>query len=388
MASWESAEGATGYQVKVYLSNGTTLVTTVTTTGADGTGKEFTWLKIPSVLSANTTYKADVTAYYYASAGGTSIPQVSFTTLATPLAPKGLTIFDINMKSAMASWEAAEGADNYLVTIYAVNGTTVVTTVPTSGADPITGKPFTWLRVTGLTGNTDYKAVVTAKVGGAIGGTSSPQVPFTTKDMPDVPTHLTVAVDAIGSTWAVPSWWSVEGATGYTVSYGTNAAADNIGTATTVETLARLINLNPETQYYVKVKADSTGYPSSAYSAAVAFTTKVIEVPTNLVVNVDAISSTWAIPSWWSVAGATGYTVSYGTDAAATNLGTLPTTEALIKLINLNPETQYYVKVRADKTGKTSSAYSAAVAFTTKVNLFNLGNTFMVECSRSNRVYG
>ncbi|MCX5750231.1 MAG: fibronectin type III domain-containing protein [Candidatus Saganbacteria bacterium] len=192
MVSWEAVQGASGYEVKVYANDGVTLITTVPTSGVDSiSGKPFTWLKIPSVLSANTTYKAEVSASL--SGINTVVSEkASFTTLNAPLAPKGLTIFDINMKSAMVSWEAAEGADNYLVTIYENDGVTLKTTVTTSGADG-TGKPFTWLKIPSvLSANTTYKAVVTAKVGGVSGGTSTPQVSFTTRSTPLAPKNLTI----------------------------------------------------------------------------------------------------------------------------------------------------------------------------------------------------
>ncbi|MCX5750229.1 MAG: fibronectin type III domain-containing protein, partial [Candidatus Saganbacteria bacterium] len=135
-----------------------------------------------------------------------------------------------------------------------------------------------------------------------------------------------------------------------------------MGTATTTEALAKLSSLNPETQYYVKVRADRTGKTSSAYSAAVAFTTKAVAKPSNLVIN--AKGTTWLTGAWNAGEGAVKYNVQYR-KTGDQNWTTVSTVDTFYTMQGLLPSTQYEVQVESVDVNNLVSGYTAPVSDTT-----------------------
>ncbi len=103
-----------------------------------------------------------------------------------------------------------------------------------------------------------------------------------------------------------------------------------------------------------------TSTPSTSTSLPTA--TPTPSIPTG--VAISGITQTTANITWDVSIGSSSYTISYGTDSSATNLGTVVTADANYNLSGLTANTVYYVKVMAANTSG-NSAYSLVGSFTT-----------------------
>ncbi|MCX5751169.1 MAG: IPT/TIG domain-containing protein, partial [Candidatus Saganbacteria bacterium] len=176
------------------------------------------------------------------------------------------------------------------------------------------------------------------------------------------PTNLTV--NGIDQNNATPSWYSSDGATGYTVSYGTDPSATNLGTKESTDPWKTLNGLTADTNYYVKVRADNSGKTSSVYTTPVSFKTNALNALGKPTVTIDNISQTQARASWTKVEYADSYLLSVGINPQADSLGTIEVAGLLTDITGLNPGTTYYVKVRAQNASQ-SGDWSNTVSFTT-----------------------
>ena len=179
---------------------------------------------------------------------------------------------------------------------------------------------------------------------------------------PAVPAGLSsAAITTSGATvsWTASTYGEV---TGYTVSYGTDEAASNVGTVTATTTSAALASLSSNTTYYAKVKATNAN-GDSAYSDIASFTT-LPAVPTSLAAS--SILATGATLSWTAPSGTiTSYTLQYDTNSDFSNATTVTeVTTASHVLASLTPATTYYAKVKATASGG-NSAYSESLSFMT-----------------------
>lgn len=150
--SWEAAARATSYTVAyntVDSLEGATLVEGVTTTSTTITG-----------LTNGTSYYVFVKAHNTggASAFGPSAAGVPEVPATAPEIPTGLTVYGGN-QSALVTWAATDGAENYTLALNTMNETTT--------AEVTTGITNTYKRLTGLVNNTPYYVFV--KAGNAIG---------------------------------------------------------------------------------------------------------------------------------------------------------------------------------------------------------------------------
>jgi len=124
----------------------------------------------------------------------------------------------------------------------------------------------------------------------------------------------------------------------------------------------KLAGLNPNTQYWFKVKAKNGDGTETSYSTAGADVTPPA-APLNL--NTSNICATTASTSWGAATGADKYTFSYGTDVDATNLGTTGNlTDTSHNLASLTDGETYYWKVSATSDANGTGAYSAIEDFT------------------------
>jgi len=181
---------------------------------------------------------------------------------------------------------------------------------------------------------------------------------------PDAPTTLTVS--NITDITANLIWDAKASATNYTVSYGTDAAASNLGTFSVLTNNYMFTDLTDNTTYYIKVLAiNSAG--SSPYSSIVSFETLSIATvipttPTNLIIS--SITDGTANLTWESVLGASRYKVSCGTDTNAMNIGVFTTTVNNYDFSGLSSNETYYIKVLAENSAG-SSPYASIISFKT-----------------------
>lgn len=147
----------------------------------------------------------------------------------------------------------------------------------------------------------------------------------------------------------------------YSVYYGTNPTADNLGILEVTNSAETSISdLLPNTRIYVKVRANVNGV-DSAFSNTGAILTAP-EKPTHLTLKKRGTSF---ITPQWETDSASQFTISYGTNSSATNIGTTETTETFKKVSGLRSNRAYYFKVRADNE-TSSSAYTKPKKIRTK----------------------
>jgi Bacterial Ig-like domain/Fibronectin type III domain len=183
--------------------------------------------------------------------------------------------------------------------------------------------------------------------------------------MPGTPEGL--ATTNITATTAYGTWEISSYAGLYQISYGTYATATGEALVTTDEAAYTFTGLSSTTEYYWKVAAVNVN-GTSEYSTIASFTTTAMPLttipgtPEGL--QVTSVSTDFAHGIWSAVFGADHYTVSFGTDEAATNIGAFTTDEASYYMTGLTATTEYYWKVSASDVYGTSE-YSATVSFET-----------------------
>jgi len=355
--SWQSVEGATGYNIQMstkqnysdYVVNATGY--TQTSIGVSG-------------LDNNQNYYWRVSASDAGGSGGWSSTW-SFRTAKKPLGgvqlispPDNATDVPPNVT---LSWQSVEGATGYTVQVSTkqnfndllVNGSVTGTTYALSGLD----------------NNQNYYWRVSATDAGGSGGWSSTWSFRTVKkplggvqlisppdNATDVPPNVTL------------SWQSVEGATGYTVQVSTKQNFNDLlvnGSAT--GTTYALSGLDNNQNYYWRVSASDAG-GSGGWSSTWSFRTA--KKPLGGVQLISPPDNATDVPpnvtlSWQSVEGATGYTVQVSTKQNFNDLlvngSVTGTTYALSGLDN---NQNYYWRVSAsDAVG--SGGWSSTWGFRT-----------------------
>ena len=204
---------------------------------------------------------------------------------------------------------------------------------------------------------------------------------------PDSPASLnSSSVTSLGATlsWTAPSGT----VTSYTLQYSTSEDfTDNIVTpdsATTItditDTSYDLTNLSDNTTYYWQIKAlNEDG--ASDYSAIASFTT-LLTSPEEVIIPIPSrdVTPNDSTLSWQPVEGAISYTISYGTNSEADNLGTIAVSadSPSYALTNLIPNTAYYYKVAANSEQGTGD-FSEVNSFITDLASLGLITTPYTE---------
>ena len=345
-ATWTTVSGAISYNVQYKPTAGSTWTTVANATAS----------RALTGLTPSTAYQVQVQTICSAGSSAYSAA-VSFTTATPPPTcgvPTSLAAGSLTTTGATATWTAVGGAISYNVQYKATTASTW-TTVSTSG---------TSYAIASLTAGTAYQVQVQT-VCSAGASAYSTAASFTTLTPPPtcgVPTGL--AAGSLTTTGATATWTAVSGATSYNVQY--KPATGSSWTTVSTSGLSYAINgLTAATAYQVQVQTVCSA-GSSAYSAAVSFTTIDVVVPPSCGiptgVTISSITNASATLSWTAVSGAT-YNVRFKKSAATTWTTFANTTTARV-LSGLASSTNYQVKVQSVcSTG--SSAYSAITSFTT-----------------------
>ena len=125
-----------------------------------------------------------------------------------------------------------------------------------------------------------------------------------------------------------------------------------------------LRNLEPETQYYARVRARCSDEAFSAWSETITFTTfSTCPVPFNLAVSSHTITQVSAVLSWSGTIDVQSYDVRYKSTAASSwrTIQNITATTAILS--NLNAYTQYEAQVKSNCSNP--EAWSASVVFET-----------------------
>lgn len=158
-----------------------------------------------------------------------------------------------------------------------------------------------------------------------------------------------VAANDITFNSANLTWDAVEGAT-YQVVYSTEADfnADEVAANNAESNSYAMTGLNPETTYYVCVRA-KVGEEVSAWTKAISFTTAV-QFPAPTAFAVADYSETSATFQWTAGSTESAWQIAYSTDADfnADEATPVAVTENPYTLTGLTAETTYYVCLRAN----------------------------------------
>lgn len=151
------------------------------------------------------------------------------------------------------------------------------------------------------------------------------------------PTNLAITeskTKKISLTWDAPSTQPDS----YTVHYGTDINASNVGTKSVTSTNATLSNLKPGKRYYVTVSSTTDNAVSSVPEIISQMT--LFKKPTHVKFKKRTAK---AVTLRWK-ATANQFDISYGTNKNAGNLGTILSTTKRKKISSLKSNTRYYFK--------------------------------------------
>ena len=347
--NWTAVSGATGYNLQWKTSTASTWTTISNLTG---TNYNLTG------LTAGTTYNFQVQTICSSSSSSAYATPVNFTTTATTNcnAPTNLAAGSITTTSANLSWTTVTGATSYNLQ-WKTNAGTAWTTVSNLTA--------TSYSLTGLTAGTTYNFQVQTICSSSSSSTYATPVNFTTTTATVCNTPTGLAAGTITYNSASLSWAAVTGATGYNLQWKTNAATTWTTVSNLTGTSYNLTGLAASTTYNFKIQTICSATSSSAYTTAVNFTTtaQTCTVPSGLTAsNITASSAT---VSWTTVTGVIGYNLQWKTNAATAWTTVSNLTTPTYSLTGLTPNTTYNFKVQSICSSTLTSAYAAAVNFTT-----------------------
>lgn len=329
--SWTAASGATNYRV----------LRSTTTTGP--------YTQIASAI-ATTSYSdttiTNGTQYYYVvrAFNGTESSNSNEAT-ATPIAPFTISATSApSTTSIQVTWAAAGGASAYDVRYGTTSGSYTTTAAGVTS-------PYT---ITGLTANTTYYIIVTARnTIGSGSNASTPQVSQITPVAP--PTGLAAAG---GTSLVNLTWVAASGATSYKILRGTTTLTySEIASGVTGTSYTDNTAVNGTTYYYALksfngadslASAEVTSLPISSFSIS----------------SVTGTNSTSLSVSWGAATGAASYDLKYGT-VSGTYTTTLTGATSPTVISGLTTGTTYYVQMVAKNavgTGTTVNSVQSSGA--------------------------
>ncbi len=320
--TWVAASGATNYNV--YRGTATGVYTLLTS----------------AVATTNYTDNSVVngTTYYYVvrAYNGTESANSNEATV-TPIGSFSISGTTATTTTIGVTWGAASGATAYDVKYGTVSGT--YTTTLSNQTSPYT--------ITGLTGNTTYYIIVTARntSGGSVNSAQVSQITALA-----APTGLA----ATGGTGTVSlTWTAVSGATSYKVYRGTVSGSltlltGGIGTNSYADNTPS----NGTTYFYAVLASNGT---DSALSTEVS--KQPIATPS--ISSITGNTNTSILVTWGATTGAATYDLQYGT-VSGTYTTTLPTVTSPYSITGLTAGTTYYVRLVAkNAVGGGTSVNSA-----------------------------
>ena len=379
--SWSAAANADGYVVQwatVGQSFDTAREASVAGTSHTITG-----------LEPNTDYRVQViaTRTTAVATGPPSSPPATATTNA-PLPPAQVSTVAaaaLSDTEISVSWSAVAFATAYVVewredgAYHAANRRAVVS-----------GTSHT---ITGLEPSTAYFIRVAAtRTGAANGPPSFPEATATT-NAPLPPAQVsTVAAVALSDTEVYVVWEPVANATAYVVEWREGGAYHAANRRAVVSGTSHTITgLEYSTAYFIRVAATRTGAVNGppSFPEATA-TTNVPPTPAQVTgVQASALSDTEISVSWSAAENATAYVVEWREDGeshADDRRAVVAGTEAIIE--NLEPETEYFIRVFGTREGAANgpasaedSARTLESAFKSAIKRFPGGNEIAMQLS-------
>ena len=313
------------------------------------------------------------TEYYRACYGSTEAACSSFTDFITvhwaiasgstvdPPGAAGTPTLTVESDTSIsATWTAGTNADGYKV-----QWSTTAGSFDTTNQATVTGTSHT---ITGLTASTTYYVRVISTRTGASDGTPSAESNATTSAALPAPgsvTNLANLFDSFnenGTVNAAFTWAAAANAGGYRVEWGT-APGSYTNSAAATETYI-IVDLLPNTEYYIRVTATRSGAPDGTPSDELAYTTPYLPSPDQAAgVSASADDHDRIAVSWNAATNADGYRVEWGT-TPGTYPNSATATDTSYTITGLAASTTYYVRVvstRTDALDGTPSAEASAM---------------------------
>ncbi len=361
-ANWQAIAGVDFYELDV--SNNSAFSSFVSGYNANNVGDVLTFPV--TGLNANNTYYYRVRAFKN---GVLSANQTlanitankALTLLPTPTANNATAITGTSFK---ANWTSVAGATGYSIDVATDN-----TFIP---ASLISGSPFivgtvTNTTITTLTSNTQYFYRVKAIKTTNLTNRSNYSDTIVVNTLNEITAPTNAIVSNITQTSFKLSWDIVLNVDGYNVDVATNPGFTvfvpffNNRIVNNGNTFIDVAGLNPNTQYYFRVRAYISS-TTSPYSTTTSITTSTIP-PT--AISATAITSTSFTTNWNQVVGADSYQIDIATDANFTNFTTLTSSTNSLIVSTATTGTIYYYRVRAVNALNSVSGNSNVVAVIT-----------------------
>jgi fibronectin type 3 domain-containing protein len=288
-------------------------------------------------LSENTTYYVIARATNNVGSGATvNSAQVSLKT--PPLAPTSL-VATAGAAQVGLNWSPVTGAADYKVFRGTVSG--ALTQIGTSSGSTA------YLDTTVVSGTTYFYAVKSTNGNDSVYSNQITVRPISAFTLSSAVAASTSSVNLV--------WTTATGATSYEVQYGTSSGV-YLASITGVTSPYTLTGLNPNTTYYISIKASNTVYAGTAVSS----NERIVATPTSAPSSLTASASPGqTLLNWSSVTGATSYNIYRGTTSG---------TYSLIKSANVSLDytdttiidgTQYYYVVRAFNGSESANSSEA-----------------------------
>lgn len=307
--TWVAASGATNYNVYRGTTSGshTLLASAVSATNYTD-----------STVANGTTY------YYVVRAFNGTESANSNEAAVTPIGSFSISATSATATTIQVTWGAAAGATAYDVKYGTATGS--YTTTLSNQTSPYT--------ISGLTGNTTYYIIVTAR-NGAGGSVNTPEVSQITAL--GAPSGL-VATGGIGQVGL--TWTAVSGASSYKVFRGTTSGSlSQIASGVTAANYTDSTAANGTTYFYAVRSFNGTDSVNSAEVSKQPIALPVITAITGN--STTSIQLSWSVPT-----GATAVDIQYGT-STGTYTSTATGVTSPYSITGLTAGTTYFVRLRA-----------------------------------------
>jgi Beta-propeller repeat len=355
--TFTGVSGATAYMAKIYASNGTTLLRTVspvvsgTSIGGFSAGTSYV-IKFSSVGNGSTyTTSSD--------SSGVSVTTVSQINLTAPTP----SVTQVSPTSLTFAFTSNPDALSTRAKLYTGDGSTLISMISNAS---------TGMRFTGLTPDTDYR-IVLESIGDGVTTISSPESSQLAAHtgQPVTLTAPTPVSSSVGSHGLTLSFTATANAISYTANI---YASDGVTLISSYPNLSAsgntITGLNSSTTYKISMVAvgDEAIYLSSAESAKISITTAQgvvqLDAPNP---SIDSVGSTTALVSFGAIANATSYTAKIFASDGVTLLQTLSnfTTGTAVSGLTINTTYAISLKSNGDGNNFLSSGFGSLVQFTT-----------------------
>ena len=353
-ANWTGSVGADGY----YLDVATDSMFTSFVTGYNGLDVGDTSAYHITGLSTLTDYYYRLMAYSSYGNSGYSDTIKATTIDFPPVAPLALAATNTSQNSFDANWDPVVGATGYLLWVANdVNFTNMVWSYDSLDVGNVTTYPVTSLMI-----DSDYYYRLRAYNSGGVSPYSNTIYSPTYPNPPMTPFAQNATNISAYSFDA--NWSNAYGADAYYLDVAVDEDFTsllsgynnlNVGDTTSYE----VSGLNPETEYFYRVRSFNAGGTSASSNVIALSTLPLAPAPPNALAAIN-VSQNFFDANWESVSNATGYYIDVAEDIDFTvflsgweNFNVFGDT--IVTVYGLGAQSTYYYRVRAYNTGGTSA---------------------------------